>query len=152
MATTKRVTPGREGYKILFSENTVIMNYKFAAAAAKYGTKENVLMKSIREDFPGMTEVIVSGREQTKAKSNTRLTYKNMEQYIRAHENADELMDVFDTVRMLSAPLASPYKYVCDWFHDQFPNYKDVPVFEDGKLVVRPVAAPNSAEYRQKAA
>ena len=152
MATTKRVTPGREGYKILFSENTVIMNYKFAAAAAKYGTKENVLMKSIREDFPGMTEIIVAGCEQTKAKPNTRLTYKNMEQYIRAHENADELMDVFDTVRMLSAPLASPYKYVCDWFHDQFPNYKDVPEFKDGKLVVRPVAAPNSAEYRQKAA
>ena len=35
MATTKKVTPGREGYKILFNENTVIMNYKFAAAAAK---------------------------------------------------------------------------------------------------------------------
>ena len=52
MATTKRVTPGREGYKILFGENTVIMNHKFAAAAAKYGTKENLLIKRIREDFP----------------------------------------------------------------------------------------------------
>ena len=34
MATT-RLTPGREGYKILFNDNMVIMNYKFAAAAAK---------------------------------------------------------------------------------------------------------------------
>ena len=42
MATTKKMTPGREGYKILFNENTVIMNYKFAAAAAKYGTPENL--------------------------------------------------------------------------------------------------------------
>ena len=32
MATTKRVTPGRKGYKILFGEGGVIMNYKFAAA------------------------------------------------------------------------------------------------------------------------
>ena len=40
MATTKRVTPGREGYKILFNENTVIMNHKFAAAAAKYSKSE----------------------------------------------------------------------------------------------------------------
>ena len=40
MATTKRVTPGRKGYKILFTENTVIMNKKFAAAAAEYGTVE----------------------------------------------------------------------------------------------------------------
>ena len=40
---TNRLTPGREGYKILFNDNMVIMNYKFAAAAAKYGTKENKL-------------------------------------------------------------------------------------------------------------
>ena len=48
MATAKRVTPGREGYKILFNQNTVIMNHKFAAAAAKYNTKENTLIKNIR--------------------------------------------------------------------------------------------------------
>ena len=56
---TNRVTPGREGYKILFAENTVIMNHKFAAAAAKYGTKQNRIIRNIRHDFPGMTEVIV---------------------------------------------------------------------------------------------
>ena len=93
MANVKRVTPGREGYKILFNENTVIMNHKFAAAAAKYGTTENKLMKSIREDFPGMAEVIVSGREQTTAKTNSRLTYENMEKHIQAYDNAAELLD-----------------------------------------------------------
>lgn len=108
MATTKRVTPGREGYKILFNENTVIMNHKFAAAAAKYGTAENKLMKSIRADFPGMAEVIVSGREQTTAKANTRLTYENIETHIRAYDNADELLDVFATVKALSQATASP--------------------------------------------
>lgn len=45
MANTSMVKPGREGYKILFDTNTVILNYKFAAAAAKYGTKENTLLK-----------------------------------------------------------------------------------------------------------
>ena len=44
MANSKRMTPGREGYKILFAENTVIMNKKFAAAAAKYGTIENITL------------------------------------------------------------------------------------------------------------
>lgn len=98
MATTKKMTPGREGYKILFNENTVIMNYKFAAAAAKYGTPENKLMKNIREDFPGMAEVVISGREQTSAKANARLTYENMETHIKVYENADELMEVFESV------------------------------------------------------
>ena len=150
MATTKRVTPGREGYKILFGENTVIMNHKFAAAAAKYGTKENNLMKSIRADFPGMAEVIVSGRECDKAQTNTRLTYENMEKHIRAYDNAGELLDVFETVKALSLATASPYKYVCDWFKIQFPNYKKVPVFKDGKLTVAPVEAPKVIEYKKK--
>ena len=102
MATTKRVTPGREGYKILFNDNTVIINHKFAAAASKYGTKENRIIRNIRHDFPGMAEVIVSGRECDSAKANTRLTYENMEIHINAYENANDLLEVFETVKALS--------------------------------------------------
>lgn len=150
MATTKKVTPGREGYKILFNENTVIMNYKFAAAAAKYGTPENKLMKDIRNDFPGMAEVVVSGREQTSAKKNTRLTYENMETHIKVYENADELMEVFESVKALSQTCASPYKYVRDWFEAQFPNYKKAPVFQNGKLSIVPITPQKKTEYKQK--
>ena len=145
-----RVTPGREGYKILFGENTVIMNHKFAAAASKYGTKENRIIRNIRHDFPGMTEVIVSGRECDKAKPNSRLTYENMEKHIQAYDNSEELLDVFETVKALSLATASPYKYVCDWFKIQFPNYKKAPVFKDGKLTAAPVEAPKVIEYKQK--
>ena len=150
MAKTKRVTPGREGYKIMFAENTVIMNKKFAAAAAKYGTPENKLMKNIREDFPGMAEVVISGREQTSAKKNTRLTYENMETHIKVYENADELMEVFESVKALSQTCASPYKYVRDWFEAQFPNYKKAPVFQNGKLTIVPIATRKVSEYKQK--
>ena len=150
MANTSMVKPGREGYKILFDTNTVIMNYKFAAAAAKYGTKENTLLKNIRSDFPGMKEVIVSGRVQTSAKANHRLTYENMEKYIRVYENADELLDVFETVKAASVALASPYKYVCDWFKAQFPDYKKAVMLNDGKLTVVPKKAPDIQEYKQK--
>ena len=150
MATTKRVTPGREGYKILFNENTVIMNHKFAAAAAKYGTKENKLMKNIREDFPGMSEVIVSGRECDKAKPNSRLTYANMEKHIRAYDNSEELLEVFKTVKALSKPAASPYKFVTDCFVKQFPDYNKTPAFKDGKMIVLPITPPDIQEYKIK--
>ena len=150
MATTKRITPGREGYKILFNQDTVIMNHKFAAAAAKYGTKENRIVRNIRHDFPGMKEVIVSGRECDKTKANTRLTYENMETYIGVYENAEELQEVFKSVKALSKAAASPYKYVCDWFKTQFPNYKTAPAFKDGKLTVVPKKAPDIIEYKQK--
>lgn len=147
---TTMVKPGREGYKILFDSNTVIMNYKFAAAAAKYGTKENTLLKNIRSDFPGMKEVVMSGRVQTSAKNNSRLTYENMEKYIRVYENADELLEVFETVKAASVALASPYKYVCDWFKAQFPDYKKAVVFQEGALTIAPQKAPDIQEYKQK--
>ena len=150
MATTKRVTPGREGYKILFNENTVIINHKFAAAAAKYGTKENLLIKRIREDFPGMKEVVVSGRECDKAKPNHRLTYENMETYIRVYENAQELLEVFKSVKAMSKAAVSPYKYVSDWFKMQFPDYKSIPTYENGKLDAAVIEPPKVEEYTAK--
>lgn len=150
MATAKRVTPGRKGYKILFAENTVIMNKKFAAAAAEYGTIENITLYHIRNDFPGMKEVVVSGRECDKAKPNHRLTYKHMEEYIECYENAEELKAVFETVKATSVVLANPYKYVSDWFKAQFPDYKKGFVFNDGKLTVAPKKAPDIIEYKMK--
>jgi hypothetical protein len=150
MATTKRVTPGRKGYKILFAENTVIMNHKFAAAAAQCDTKEYDLMKIIRTDFPGMKEVVVSGRECHKAKPNHRLTYRNMETYISVYENAQELLEVFESVKAMSKATASPYKYVCDWFKAQFPDYKKTPLFKDGELVAAPEKVPDITEYKLK--
>ena len=46
--------------------------------------------------------------------------------------------------------VANPYKYVADWFIDQFPNYKEAPAFKDGKLYVVPKEAPDLREYKQK--
>ena len=149
-STYKMVTPGREGYKILFDTNTVIMNYKFAAAAAKYGTKENRIIRNIRHDFPGMTEIVVAGRVQTTAKANHRLTYENMEKHIRVYDNADELLEVFKTVKAASATVASPYKYVADWFKAQFPDYRTAPMLKDGSLTVVPVKVPETKDYKQK--
>ena len=101
MATTNKnaVKPGKNGYKIVFNENMVVMNYKFAKLAGQYGTKEYKIMKGIRRDFPGMAEVVVSGREKKSTHPNTRLTYENMEIHINAYENANDLLEVFEPVK-----------------------------------------------------
>ena len=153
MATNKNaVKPGKNGYKIIFNENMVVMNYKFAELAGQYGTKEYKIMKGIRRDFPGMAEIVVSGREKKTPHPNTRLTYENMEIHINAYENANDLLEVFETVKALSKVCASPYKYVHDWFVAQFPNYKSTPIFQDNKLTVIPVPAPPVKEYQKKIA
>lgn len=144
--------PGKNGYKIFFSENTVVMNYTFAKAAGQFGTPEYNLIKEIRKDFPNMVEVVISGREKKSPATNARLTYSNMESHISAYENAGALMEAFKTVKALSKTAASPYKYVHDWFVKQFPDYTKAPVLKDGKLVVLPIPAPNIDDYKLKMA
>lgn len=125
------------GYKIDFTTNTVIMNCTFAKKANEYGSDEYNILKGIREDFPQISVVVKKGREQKKANKNKRLTYDNMRSYISVLDNSDELLDAFEGVIALSAAQKSPYKFVSDWFKDQFPKYKEMPVYKDGQLSVK---------------
>ena len=143
---TKKIS----GYKIDFATNTLTMNYKFHAASQEYGTDENKLVKKILKDFPSLSVVVKAGRDVKTTNKNKRLTYANMEKHISAYENSAELLDVFETVKALSKTAASPYKYVSDWFVEQFPNYDKAPTFKDGKLTVLPVKAPDIKEYKIK--
>jgi len=139
-----------KGCKIDFTTNTLVMNYKFHSASQEYGTPENKLVKEILSDFPTLVVVVKAGREVKTANKNKRLTYANMEKHIKAYDNADELLEVFETVKALSQTVASPYKFVSDWFVEQFPNYDKAPTFKDGKLTVLPVKAPDIKEYKIK--
>lgn len=141
-----------KGYKIDFSNNTLIMNYKFHSASQEYGTTENKLVKKILKDFPTLTVIVKAGREVKTPNKNKRLTYDNMKKHIKAYENAEELLNVFETVQALSQSTASPYKYVCDWFKEQFPDYQKTLTFKDGELTALPVKAPNVKEYKVKKA
>lgn len=141
-----------KGYKIDFSNNTLIMNYKFHSASQEYGTPENKLVKKILKDFPALTVIVKAGREVKTPNKNKRLAYDNMKKHIKAYENAEELLNVFETVQALSQSTASPYKYVCDWFKKQFPDYQKTLTFKDGKLTALPVEAPDVKEYKVKKA
>lgn len=140
-----------KGYKIDFTNNTVSMNYKFAKASQEYGTPEYKLLNAILTDHPTMTPVVKSGRVQIKPNVNKRFTYENMLKHIKCYKNADELVEQFELVKELSKPLASPYKYVCDWFIAQFPEYKDCKAtLELCKKEVSLVAIPNTELYQQR--
>ena len=141
----------KNGYKIDFVNNTITVNYKFAAAINEYGSKEYRIYKGLKRDFPYFTTVIESGRKQTTPRYNKRFTYENMEKYILAVcENTNEILQQFETVKEKSKILASPYKYVSDWFKAQFPDYKEIPEATVTKKVVSIQAEPNSDIYKQK--
>lgn len=131
MANKKNI----KGYEIDFTTNTLYMNYKFAEASSEYGTPEYKLLQNIRRDLPNIKMVKRAGRKQTTCNASKRLTYANMEEYIRVQDNADELMAYFEIAKAESKKENSPYAFVRDWFVKQFPNYRECKVFEREKIV-----------------
>ena len=140
-----------KGYKINFINNTITMNYKFHKNAQDITSKEYQLLKAIKEDFPTFTLVVEAGRKVTATQKNKRLTYENMLRHMNTYKNSDELVEMFEIVKELSMPLASPYKYVCDWFNVQFPNYQNCMLSLEATGMVMPLAAtPDLSKYAQK--
>ena len=138
------------GYKINFAANTLTLNYKFADAAFNdYGSPEYERMKAILADFPQLKVVVEAGRKITTTRETKRLTYKNMEAYMEQFDNSEELLTMFSKVKKMSKAVASPYKYVSDWFEAQFPDFRDCPNLEED-TEVDVVDTPDTSGYRKK--
>ena len=138
------------GYRIDFEHGTLVMNFKFAEAVrTDFGSPQYQRYKAILADFPHLKPVAEAGRKITTTRPNKRLTYENMEKHIWCYPNAEELLVAFETAKIKSKVVASPYAYVVDWFRAQFPNYKD------GKACVTASTAeivplPDVEDYKKK--
>lgn len=138
----------KKGYEIDFTTNTLYMNYKFANATKEYGTEEYKILQNIRRDLPNIKVVKRAGRKQTTCNASKRLTYKNMQEYIRVQENAEQLLASFMLARIESKCAKSPYAFVRDWFVKQFPDYQECKVFDREKII--PFAEAASQENEEK--
>lgn len=131
----------KNAYKIDFTNNTLTMSKAFEDAANDPSTPEYKLLQQIRADFPGLTVVRKTRRPSKKANPSKNLTYANMEQYIKAFKNADDLLKEFEKVKQLAGPQTNRYQYVRRWFVAQFPNYKELPDFSSGLFNVKVISA-----------
>ena len=135
-------------YRIDFTKMTLTMTAEFADQAYNPETEEYQILTRLQRDFPRLRVVRKTHRSPKTANPAKGLTYERMEKYIRLHENAEELLDLFQKVQSAGRG----YPYVKAWFVKQFPNYKNVPEFVNGKLrVVEPVDAPNAEELEEVA-
>ena len=105
---TKKTT----GYKIDFTTNTLIMNYKFHAASQQYGSPEYKLVKSIKKN-------------PNKLNITKHMTYENMALYIRQQDDAVEVMVEFKRQINLSKVKANPYRAVLAWFKKKYSDVND---------------------------
>lgn len=136
------------GYEIDFTTNTLYMNYKFAEAANIPKSEEYTIVAEIRKDFPKIKIITRSGRNSKTCNANKRLTYANMESYIKIQDNADELMAAYMIAREESKSQPSPYAFVRNWFVKQFPNYKECKILKEDKIITFAEAAPEDNEEK----
>ena len=140
MATT--ISLRSTNYRIDFTKMTLTMTADFALKAYDPTTEEYEILTRLQKDFPRLRVVRKTHRSPKTANPAKGLTYERMEKYIRLFDNADELMDLFQKVKSADRG----YQFVKAWFVKQFPHYKEVPEFKNGKLYVVPVEAPNAEE------
>lgn len=129
-------------YRIDFTKMTLTMTADFALKAYDPTTEEYEILTRLQKDFPRLRVVRKTHRSPKTANPAKGLTYERMEKYIRLFDNADELMDLFQKVKSADRG----YQFVKAWFVKQFPHYKEVPEFKNGKLYVVPVEVPKADE------
>lgn len=126
----------KKGYEFDIKTNTFYMNYKFyKKVSTDVFSMEYEIHQKIKQENPNVNIVVKAGRKQTTCNASKRLTYANMEEYIRVQDNSDELMAYFEIAKAESKKENSPYAFVRDWFVKQFPNYRECKVFECKKIV-----------------
>ena len=138
------------GYKFDFANKTIVMTKTFYKEACKPGTDENAEMLALQEKHPDFKFISKSARTQKHSRPDKGLTFDRMELYISTFKNADELLEIFETVKIRAKVTASSKKYVTDWFKAQFPNY-NTSVVDSKNLIVMPIAIPDTINYKPKA-
>ena len=137
-------------YKVDFVNNTFTMTKAFEEALNNPASEEYKLFQQLRADFPGLTIIRKTRRTPKKARPTKNLTYANMEKYMSVFKNANELLAQFEVVKTCSVEQPSPYKYVLDWFKEQFKNYKEQPDFSSNAPKVIDLAAFQKKQEEKK--
>lgn len=120
-------------YKMNFATTTLTITKEFEKNAMIPNSEESVLLLHLRSLCPNLK--IAYKTSNSNNKKTKGLNYPKMERYIRLHENANELLVTFSTIKELGRTQSNPYNFVYNWFMTQFPDYGSIPEMKDGKLI-----------------
>lgn len=125
----------KNGYKIDFASKTISVTKAFMKQAETYDTEAYKKLLTLKKELPDMR--IVAPKTNRKGKKRDNLTYANMITFIKCQNNAEILLKEFEKVKELaSGQGGNAYQNVKRWFLATFPNYKDIPSFDEaGNLI-----------------
>lgn len=123
-------------YEINHINNTVTVTKSFMDAASQLDKDEFKLVQRFKE--MGLTIHIKqrAPRKSPKTAKEIRITYDMMTKYIACLEDSEEMQKLFDATRQLSKSKPNPYRYMVKWFTEEFPQYGQLPEYDDNNRVV----------------
>ena len=112
-----------QGYKIDWTTRVVTMTKKFAEEANEYGTPAYKTVNGFRKDG---FQLAVRRPDKRKA-CPTRLTFKQMEQYLSCLTNADDHIAALHAIMGVAKAQKNQYEHVRQWFLLNYPNFREIP-------------------------
>ena len=110
--------------KIIVLENgNGLVTKAFAKQARIFGTPEFKVWQEFLTCYPNAKMEVTPKKSTNK---NYKLTYDNMREYIRGHENADDAEKVLAELErqiQLSKVQRNPFLFVAEWFKQTYPSY-----------------------------
>lgn len=94
---------------------------KYALAASKYGSDEYIEVQNVRRDYPNYKVVTKANKRNDPLKG---ITYKKMEEYIKANDAGSENEKYFKEITDKKSLQSKCYGKVKSWFvTTYFPEY-----------------------------
>ena len=107
-------------------EKTAQVTKAFQKNASIFGTEEFKLWREYLTYFPNAKMVTKTIKPNVNKVNITKhMTYENMAAYIRAQDDAEEVMKEFKKEIQLSKVKANPYRAVLAWFKQKYSNVND---------------------------
>ena len=110
-------------------DNTAQVTKAFEKKACIFGTEEFKLWREYKAMFPNAQMVTKSIKKNPNQKNRRNMTFENMEAFIDTQDNAEELMEEYETIKKRSKIQKSPYQYVLSWFEAKFEGFNDLDQF-----------------------
>lgn len=126
-----------KNYKMNFATNTLTITKEFAQRAMVPNSEESTILLHLQSLCPNLKVTYKTHKPSSTKNPRKGLTFKKMENYIRLYDNASELLVMFSTVKAIADLQPNKYDFVYKWFVTQFPNYREIPELENGKLVAK---------------
>ena len=102
----------------------IVMDRTFYKNSSNIRFEEYAMLQRARQDYPTYTPVIKRIKRNPDKETYRGLTYAYMERYIETHANADEIMEEYKELRLISECHCKARRYpkIKKWFLKKYPE------------------------------